>query len=80
MSATLTRACCGRCQHFDNAPKTLEALLPGLRVMGSGYSSVRANDGLCTHHDRYLSAHYVCDSFMNKQKEKDLLVILGSNP
>ena len=62
-TATYLRACCGQCQHFDNAPQTLEAMLPGLRVMGSGYSSVRVNDGLCTHHDRYLSADYVCDSF-----------------
>lgn len=54
---------CGQCRHFDNAPKTLELTLPGLRVMGSGYSSVRVNDGLCAHHDRYLSADYVCDSF-----------------
>ena len=65
---------CGRCQHFDNAPKTLEAMLPGLRVMGSGYSSVRVNDGLCAHHDRYLSADYVCDSFKARREKSDLLV------
>ena len=58
---------CGQCQYFDNAPKTLEAMLPGLRVMGSGYSSVRVNDGLCAHHDRYLSADYVCDSFKMRE-------------
>ncbi len=65
---------CGQCRHFDNAPKTLEVLIPGLRVMGSGYSAVRGNDGLCAHHDRYLSADYTCDSFMTAWKERDLKV------
>ena len=69
MSATRPRACCGHCRHFDNAPKTLETMIPGLRAMGSGYSSVRVNDGLCTHHDRYLSADYVCDSFLGGDTE-----------
>ncbi len=63
--------CCGHCVHFDQAPQSLEARIQGLRVMGSAYSSVRANDGLCGHRDRYLSADYSCDNFTSIWKERD---------
>jgi hypothetical protein len=55
--------CCADCRHFSNAPQTLEAALPGLRVLGSGYSAVRGSDGLCAKHERYLSGRYRCDAF-----------------
>ncbi|MBU6505476.1 MAG: hypothetical protein KGJ15_07250 [Betaproteobacteria bacterium] len=56
-------ACCGLCRHFDNRPETVEQLIPGLRTMGSGYSSVKSRDGICRLHDRYLAAEYHCPSF-----------------
>ena len=54
---------CARCQHFDNSPTLLEAAIPGLRTLGSGYGAVRGSDGICQLHDRYLSARYGCDDF-----------------
>jgi hypothetical protein len=51
---------CGSCLHFRNDPATLEAALPGLASLSSGYGSVRADDGLCLVHDRYLSARASC--------------------
>ena len=56
-------ASCGLCRHFDNGPATVEQLIPGLRTMGSGYSSVKSRDGICRLHDRYLAAEYRCPSF-----------------
>ncbi len=54
---------CGRCRHFHSAPDRLEEQIPGLVVMGSGYSAVRAGDGLCAVHERYLSAAHYCAGF-----------------
>jgi hypothetical protein len=58
-----TERYCAACRHFDNAPESLEAAIPGLRVMGSGYSSVRNADGLCAMHQRYLSAASYCEQY-----------------
>ena len=57
-------AACGRCAHFENDPAALERAFPGLASMGSGYASVRAQDGLCRRHDLYLSARDRCASFV----------------
>lgn len=54
---------CAQCRHFNSGPTLLERAVPGLRVMGSGYSSVVSSDGLCERLDRYLSANYSCDQF-----------------
>jgi hypothetical protein len=55
--------CCGACAYFRNDPAFLEALFAGLAVLSSGYGSVRAEDGLCLHHDRYFSANAGCGAF-----------------
>jgi len=55
---------CRRCRHFRNDPKFLEAALPGLTAMSSGYGSTRAEDGICLRHDRYLGAHSSCADFL----------------
>ena len=57
-------AACGRCIYFQNDPAALEQAFPGLTAMGSGYASVRAEDGLCRRHDLYLSARDRCASFV----------------
>ncbi len=57
---------CADCGHFFNAPQSLEAQIPGLKVMGSGYSAVRAEDGLCALHERYLSADHRCARFASR--------------
>ena len=56
-------AACGRCVHFEDDPAVLEVAFPGLTAMGSGFASVRARDGLCRRHDRYLPASDRCASF-----------------
>jgi len=51
---------CANCRYFDNAPVTLELLIPGLRSLSSGFAAVRDRDGLCCLHDRYLPASARC--------------------
>lgn len=71
LASDSTPPSCSRCRHFDNRPAHLERAIPGLRVMGSGYSAVKAQDGLCTHHDRYLSDRYVCDDFSARDQYQE---------
>jgi len=54
---------CGACRHFRNDPAYLEAAIPGLSCLSSGAASVRADDGLCLRHDRYLGAGRSCGDF-----------------
>jgi len=46
--------------HFRADPQELENAIPGLRSFGSAFAAVRADDGLCALHDRYLSATAHC--------------------
>jgi hypothetical protein len=62
MGADHREQCLG-CIHFRNDPAYLESVIAGLTSLGSGYGSVRADDGLCLRHDRYLSAHSWCADF-----------------
>lgn len=54
---------CAACRHFNNDGAKLEAAFPGFATMGSGFSSVRSDDGLCAFHDIYLSNQAGCDYF-----------------
>jgi hypothetical protein len=54
---------CLGCRHFSHAPRDIEAALPGLLTLSSAYAAVRASDGICAFHDRYVAASSVCDSF-----------------
>jgi hypothetical protein len=54
---------CGLCRYFNAAPADLEQAIPGLVTMGSGYSSVRDEDGICGLHDRYLGRTNHCAAF-----------------
>jgi len=51
---------CRNCRHFSALPAHIEAIFPGLASLSSAYSSVRAEDGLCGLHDRYVAARSVC--------------------
>ena len=53
-------ASCMSCRHFLAQPLALERALPGLNSLSSGYASVRASDGLCAVHDRYVAASSSC--------------------
>ena len=54
---------CATCAHFRNDPAYLEREIPGFASMSSAHASVRADDGICTLHERYLSARASCSSF-----------------
>jgi hypothetical protein len=54
---------CRDCVHFRNDPSYLETVFRGLTSLSSGYGSVRADDGICLRHDRYLSARASCPQF-----------------
>jgi hypothetical protein len=54
---------CADCRHFSHSPLDVEAAFPGLCSLGSGYASVRSDDGICAVHDRYVAASSVCAAF-----------------
>ena len=54
---------CARCRFFDGDAASLEATLAGLRVLGSGYASVRDEDGICALRQRFASARSTCADF-----------------
>jgi hypothetical protein len=51
---------CADCRHFRSTATEIEAMLPGVRSLSSAYAAIRADDGLCGLHDRYLSARSRC--------------------
>jgi hypothetical protein len=63
MSAEPIASCRG-CGHFRNAAPLLEAALPNLNSLSSAHAAVRADDGLCAVHDRYVRAVSVCDRLL----------------
>ena len=58
---------CRTCRNFQSDPRLFEALTPGLVSFGSGDASVRADDGLCLHHGRYVAANAGCTSYQPQQ-------------
>jgi hypothetical protein len=54
---------CGACRHFRNDADYLETAFAGLSSLSSAYGSVRADDGICLRHQRYLSARSSCSDF-----------------
>jgi hypothetical protein len=54
---------CRYCAYFRNDPAFIESVFKGLATMSSGHASVRADDGLCLRHDRYLSAEAGCEDY-----------------
>ena len=51
---------CRDCVHFRTGPAAIEGAFPGLAALSSGYASVRADDGLCALHGRYLPSSASC--------------------
>jgi hypothetical protein len=51
---------CFGCRAFVTDPKRIEADMPGLASLGSGFSSARAQDGLCLKHQIYLNGRRAC--------------------
>jgi hypothetical protein len=54
---------CRECKHFQNGALQVEAALPGLSSLSSGFAAVRSNDGICAVHERYVAASSVCPAF-----------------
>jgi hypothetical protein len=53
---------CWNCRYFCRDPREIEAQLPGMRSLGSALGSVRATDGICSVHERYLDPSSTCAS------------------
>jgi hypothetical protein len=62
----LSQPSCLDCSQFSSAPLDIEAALPGLASLSSGYAAVRANDGLCARHDRYVAASSICAQYRTR--------------
>jgi hypothetical protein len=37
--------------------------MPGLSSLSSAFTAVRAADGICGRHDRYVTASSICDAY-----------------
>ena len=57
---------CGECRFFRNDARYLEAMIPGLASLSSADASVRADDGICARHERYLGARASCEDFARR--------------
>lgn len=64
--AIINTTSCASCKYFCNDASFLEHAIPGLSSMSSAHASVRSSDGICSKHDRYLSAHASCTEFKLK--------------
>ena len=54
---------CKYCQYSVMRPEALEAAIPGLKILSSGYGSVRGETGLCRRHDQLITASSTCADF-----------------
>jgi hypothetical protein len=59
---------CLDCSQFISAPLDIEAALPGLASLSSAYAAVRADDGLCMLHDRYVAGSSVCAQYREGER------------
>ncbi|WP_259067671.1 hypothetical protein HDF24_19350 [Mucilaginibacter sp. X4EP1] len=66
---------CEKCAYFQGDPAHIEEAYPGLSIMSSGYASVRAQDGLCSYNQLYLSARDSCPHFTPRTTELADIVI-----
>lgn len=57
---------CLKCTRFENDPKAIEKAYPGLKIMSSGFASVRDSDGFCNFNQLYLSAWDSCPHFIER--------------
>jgi len=57
---------CNDCKFFNNDPKKLELLFPGILILSSFYSSSRGDAGICNYHDLFLLPGRICEQFKSK--------------
>jgi len=61
---------CRNCTSFRNDPAFLEAAIKGLNAMSSAWASVRADDGLCLRHERFVQAVGICPDFSSAEADR----------
>ncbi|MDR3385686.1 MAG: hypothetical protein P4L92_01435 [Rudaea sp.] len=66
--ANTAPSACRRCASFSAEPALLEVAIPGLRMLGSAFSSVRGDDGICARHRRYIPAASTCADFAMRDR------------
>lgn len=54
---------CATCRWFESDPAAIEAALPGLTILSSAYGSARADAGLCSKRDLFLSEKESCEDW-----------------
>jgi len=57
---------CNDCKFFNNDPKKLEYLFPGILVLSPFYSSSRGDAGIYEYHDLFLLPGIICEQFKSK--------------
>jgi hypothetical protein len=57
---------CNDCKFFNNDPKILECLFPGILILSSFYSSSRGDAGICEYHDLFPLSDKICKQFKSK--------------
>jgi hypothetical protein len=57
---------CLGCRHFSHAPLEIESAFPGLSSLSSAYAAVRADDGICEVHGRYVTAASTCNAYLSR--------------
>jgi len=58
---------CNDCKFFNNDPKILESLFPGILILSSFHSSSRGDAGICEYHDLFLLPGRICEQFKSKR-------------
>ncbi len=63
---------CGACRFLIGSPAALERAIPGLNILSSAYGSVRADTGLCSRHDRFVTSRTpACPEFSPPDSAED---------
>ena len=59
---------CLACSYFEDDPDNLEKIFKNLRIMCSGYASVRGDSGICNFSDRFRMPRNRCEHFKPREK------------
>ncbi len=62
MKKIITSAC-RDCRFFNGDPASIETEFPGLKSLSSAYSSVRADAGMCSLRELFVSPSKRCKDF-----------------
>ena len=58
---------CQDCGYFEDDPDQLEKIFKNLRIMCSGYASVRGDSGICKYSDRFRMPRTRCEHFKPRE-------------